>query len=105
LTCTSNSNTSYAGQCVPCNTVLEGCSTCSSSLNCLTCEEDYNLVDGNCFEESDGLTGGYILLIILGSLFIVGVIGYAIYAFWNRRKGFMGPEASGEGTSIKATYY
>lgn len=62
-------------------------------------------MDGNCYEETDGLAAGYIVLIVFGCLFIVGIIGFAIYAFWNRRKGFMGPEAAGDGTSIKSTYY
>ena len=94
LSCTSNSNASYAGQCVPCDNVLAGCSTCSSPLNCLTCQPGHSLIDGSCFEDYDGLSGGSIALIILGSLFLAGLVGYAIYAFWNRRRGFMGPEAS-----------
>jgi phage shock protein PspC (stress-responsive transcriptional regulator) len=48
---------------------------------------------------------GYIVLIVFVSLFIIGIIAYAIYAFWNRRKGFMGPESSNESSGLKATYY
>jgi hypothetical protein len=90
---------------VPCNNVIAGCATCSSPLNCLTCQQEYNLVDGSCFQQYHGLAGGAIALIVMGSLFLAGIIAYAIYAFWNRRKGFMGPEASGQGSSLKATYY
>jgi hypothetical protein len=60
-------------------------------MNCLTCQSGYSFQDGNCYQEDDGLAVGYIVLIVFGCLFIAGIVGYAIYAFWNRRKGFMGP--------------
>lgn len=65
------------------------------------------LIDGYCYAYNNSyLSAGWITLIVVSSLTLAFGIGYAIWAYWKRRRGFMGPlGAATENNGLRATYY
>ena len=54
---------------------------------------------------SSGLTVAWIIVIVLGSLLLVGAISVGVYFMWKRRRGFMGSDGVGQSSQLRATYY
>ncbi len=88
-----------------CSEVTEGCLTCTSAFNCLSCENGYVLqVNGVCFLENAGFGAVYIVMIVIACIIAIIAIIFAIYACWRYRNGYrMAGEENIPG--MRASYY
>lgn len=95
------------GQCVLCSELTQGCVTCTSAYNCLSCSDGYILqANGICFLENVGFGVVYIVMIVIACIIAAIAIIFAVYACWRYKNGYkMGGDETTNIPGIRASYY